>query len=157
MQINALVLPDNLYNIVFGENENAELFKRWLDLKSFRVGRYRDIWLDMTAKNKGRIILLTRNGGGNREYQKDAIESLRGHALYIKDYDEEYDPTYAIFEFSIPPENMQHANRLRIPRPKSFQARWEDFHQEMNSMSKKDILKDPRTSAFAGFIKEQFS
>lgn len=50
------------------------------------------------------ISLYTRIGGGNRENYQEEIKELRSHPNYIKDYDDDFDSTFATFQFSIPEE-----------------------------------------------------
>ena len=50
------------------------------------------------------ISVYTRVGGGNREYYAKEINELRSHPDYIKDYDDDFDSTFATFQFSIPKE-----------------------------------------------------
>lgn len=78
-----------------------------LKLSDYDTGRYRDMYL---SKDGTRIILLTRNGGGNREWQEDSIKSLQSHPLYRKDRDCDWDETYAEFFFTVPEE---HADRCK--------------------------------------------
>lgn len=50
------------------------------------------------------ISVYTRVGGGNREDYQDRIDELRKHPNYIKDYDDDFDSTFATFVFSVPDE-----------------------------------------------------
>lgn len=92
----------SLYGMLFGKGVNSE--RLWdilnLDDDAYDVGRYRDISLV-----NGKIILLTRNGGGNREDHENSFESLRRHPNYVNDWDCYWDCTYAEIEFSIPEEH----------------------------------------------------
>jgi hypothetical protein len=56
---------------------------------------------DLSAKV---ISVYTRVGGGNREDYQNEIDELRSHPNYIKDYDDDFDSTFATFQFSIPKE-----------------------------------------------------
>lgn len=69
--------------------------------KYYTSGRFRDIYLN---EDGTRIILYTRNGGGNRESYPHIFSILASHPNYITNYDDDFDCTYASFEFSIPDE-----------------------------------------------------
>jgi hypothetical protein len=92
----------SLYRMLFGgggEAQDQRCPSLWniLDLDNYEVGRYRDIYV-----REGKIILLTRNGGGNREEYKQCFKSLRKHPNYLDDWDCDWDRTYAEISFSIP-------------------------------------------------------
>jgi len=91
----------NMYTLIFGENDNAKLLMKILDIDQasgkWHSGRYRDCYLQ-----DNKIILYTRNGNGNREdYFPNEIVN---HPNYITDYDDDFDQTYCYIEFSIPEE-----------------------------------------------------
>lgn len=88
-----------LYNSMFGTNEHAGLITTILQARQrFEVGRFRDAFVEADGE---RILIRihTRNGGGNREDQVDAIESMQEHPWYVRDADDNYDYTYADFYF----------------------------------------------------------
>lgn len=72
-----------------------------IEKKYYTSGRFRDIYLN---EDSSKIILYTRNGGGNRESYPHIFEVLATHPNYITNYDDDFDFTYAYFEFSIPEE-----------------------------------------------------
>lgn len=109
--------------MLFGQAPWAPALLKILDLEPASVPRYRDAYL---SEDKQRIIIYTRTGGGNRDYY-DSEQScrdsypeyftnpdeaptgpwnsdLRGHPLFVSDYDDDFDSTYAYFEFNIPEE-----------------------------------------------------
>lgn len=88
-----------MYNMLFGVNEYAEIFLRMLDLTKEDCGRFRDCYL---SEDGTKIIIYTRNGGGNREDYQYIFDELSKHENYICDYDDDFDCTYASIEFSIP-------------------------------------------------------
>ena len=57
--------------------------------------RLRDVYL---SKDRTRVVIFTRIGGGNRSYHAPAITKLRNFKGYITDYDDDLDNTYASFE-----------------------------------------------------------
>lgn len=80
--------------------EGQALMKEAKDLGYFPIGRFRDIYFENEGTPK--IILYTRNGGGNREYYQYVFDLLENHPLYITDYDDDFDSTYAYIEFKAP-------------------------------------------------------
>ena len=90
----------SLYNFLFGINENADILLGVIGgLSMSDFGRFRDIYLNP----EGTIItVLTRLGGGNREPYIDTINKIKENDNYIKDYDDDFDSTYAYFEFKVP-------------------------------------------------------
>lgn len=50
------------------------------------------------------ISVYTRVGGGNRDDYENEINELRSHPNYIRDYDDDFDSTFATFLFSVPKE-----------------------------------------------------
>ena len=86
-----------MYNMLFGENELADDLLKMLNLTKEDCGRYRDCYLDEKGE---KIIVYTRNGGGNREYYEEVFDKLSSHTNYLCDYDDDFDCTYASIEFS---------------------------------------------------------
>lgn len=89
----------SLYSMLMGENKDADIFLKGLNLKRNDFERYRDAYLNSDGT---KIIIYTRLGGNNREYYTERILDLRMHDLYLEDYDDEYDNTYAYFVFKVP-------------------------------------------------------
>ena len=65
--------------------------------------RLRDVYL---SKDKTKVVIFTRIGGGNRSYHTPAITKLRNFKGYVTDYDDDFDNTYAYFEYQIPQEKL---------------------------------------------------
>ena len=65
--------------------------------------RLRDAYL---SKDKTKVVIFTRIGGGNRSYHTPAITKLRNFKGYVTDYDDDFDNTYAYFEYQIPQEKL---------------------------------------------------
>jgi len=106
----------SLYNQLFGTNPISDILLSVLNMNREDTGRFRDCFLN--AKGD-RILVYTRNGGGNRQHYDDSENAkqegehcdctgctmmyhLPSHPNYIKDWDDSYDSTYAIAEFSVP-------------------------------------------------------
>ena len=91
----------SLYNLLHGMNYLTPILLAILDIDQeegkWGSGRFRDIYLN---KDGTKIILFTRNGGGNRDsyFPYD----IRNHPNYLNDYDDDFDCTYAYIEFSVP-------------------------------------------------------
>jgi hypothetical protein len=102
---------------MFGEHAEGEILVKILEVSAtgpFRVGRYRDAWVEAQG-DVPTIRVHTRNGGGNRECWNDAcddmadvhvedclcwaIASLQAHPWYVRDEDDDFDSTYADFYF----------------------------------------------------------
>ena len=60
----------SLYNALFGTNAFAGLILSMLGEK-FNPGRFRDAHIDRSEEGDPRIVIYTRNGGGNRECWSD--------------------------------------------------------------------------------------
>lgn len=54
------------------------------------------------SKDKDIICILTRLGGGNRLQYSGEIKRLQQMPGYIEDYDDKFDPTYAMFVYQVP-------------------------------------------------------
>ena len=102
-----------MYNTVVGRRPHAGVLLFMLG--NPKVPRLRDCYLDAD----GNIAILTRTGGGNREFYEKAQhtgedchpcepyegpwnEDLRAIPGYLRDEDLDYDSTYACFHFSPP-------------------------------------------------------
>jgi hypothetical protein len=106
----------SLYNAIFGVDVAAPAVLAALQIRPNQIPRVRDLW-----KKDGKLVIYTRTGGRNRAYF-DSAESrkrespeatdeelagpynddLRALPGFLRDYDDEYDTTYALFEFEIP-------------------------------------------------------
>ena len=92
-----------LYNTLFGHNPACVFIAPMLTDKNPEkfFPRFRDCWVSDDGE---RIEVFTRVGGGNREYYDEEIEALRAMPTYVKDYDDDFDCTYATFVFDVPDE-----------------------------------------------------
>ncbi len=87
-----------LYTMVFGVNKLAGPLLAGLQIDHKEVPRFRDCFLSA----EDTIVVYTRSGGGNREAYKEENEAMRRRAGYLRDEDDSYDSTYALFHFAIP-------------------------------------------------------
>lgn len=94
----------SLYNMLHGYEPGAAIYLAALQIDPAQVGRFRDCYLKKEADGTPRIVIYTRTGGGNREHYETDNAWLQSHPLYLKDYDDAMDCTYAHFEFKVPDE-----------------------------------------------------
>jgi len=107
------------YNVIFGVNPDTPIILAALELDLEKIGRFRDVWVE-----KDCIAIYTRLGAGNAQcwcnsedvkknphpldpnHASDCfvpnIKYLQKHPLYIRDEEDEFDPTYRTFCFKIP-------------------------------------------------------
>lgn len=110
----------SLYNMVNGANQLAPLAltllaSDWLPgnddfgmrqgayMSGDRVefGRVRDAEFVQQADVLS-IVVLTRNGGGNRPEYQGVLDDLKQHPWWTRDEDDEFDPTYCWVWFTVP-------------------------------------------------------
>jgi len=148
----------SLYNMLFGMNPLTPILLAVLDLDQkngqWRTGRFRDIYYD---KEKEKIVLYTRNGGGNREHYNDESEPgpkctctgctithhLPKHPNYLRDYDDDFDCTYAYVEFSVP-ERYKAALDELVTKSKieNVNEKFERVLNKMKNMTPEEMKKD---------------
>lgn len=87
----------SFYNILFGSNNLSHVLLATIGLTVNDVPRFRDCYL-MGDK----IVIYTRTGGGNREEYDSENSDLVNNPYYHDDYDDDFDSTYAYFEFNFP-------------------------------------------------------
>ena len=92
-----------LYNMLAGWNPACVLLAPMLTDENPQgfFPRFRDCWL---SDSGDAIEIFTRVGGGNREDYECEIEALRDMPTYQRDYDDDFDCTYATFVFGVPEE-----------------------------------------------------
>lgn len=125
----------NLYNMLFGSNPAGPLVLATLDLTPDEVGRYRDCYVGRDDAGEYRIVVHTRNGGGNREDYQDVLDALAEHPLYQYDEDADFDCTYADIYFSLPGDYADDlralADRQEFVAPsEKWQALFRTLHPE---------------------------
>lgn len=118
----------SLYNTLFGMNEEAVVLLGMIGLDKEYFKRFRDIEL---IEKGTKIRVFTRLGGGNREDYKSEWEKIRKHELYIKDYDDSFDETYAYIEFNILDKYKETARKMFKEEPQSFEDK---FKKELEDM-----------------------
>jgi hypothetical protein len=123
-------INNGLYNMLFGENENADILLEFLKLNRAIFGRYRDCYLNHDGS---KIIVLTRCGGSNRDDYDEVFTMARSHDLYLTDYDDPIDETYCYFEFGVPYKFEGQCKKLANGQePLTVGERFEKEAEEMN-------------------------
>ena len=138
----------SLYNILFGENEEAHVLLGMIGVNKEYFDRYRDIEL---IENGTKIRVFTRLGGGNRPDYKETWDKIRNHNLYIKDYDDDFDCTYAYIEYKIPEQFKETAKKMFKGEPVSFSDK---FNKELEEMNKEGSESYERAKEIAAKIEE---
>lgn len=119
----------SLYNQLFGTNEDTPILLGMLGVNKDFFYRFRDIFL---CNDGNSIKVYTRTGGGNRKEYKENWKEIRNHNLYIKDYDDDFDETYAYIEFNIPEKYKKTAKKMFKGEPITVE---EQFKKECKEMS----------------------
>jgi hypothetical protein len=126
----------SLYNIVHGVNPFAGAWMMALQLKPISVGRFRDCYLQRSGDGL-EIHVFTRNGGFNRSDYEAITAQLQAHKLYVRDFDEEFDSTYATYVFRVPEEILQYVAQIVQMNPEAVPdlpgKRFADFMQLMQT------------------------
>lgn len=156
----------SFYNMLFGKNPMSSILLKMLDLTEASVGRFRDAYLN---EDGTRIIILTRNGGGNRGHWEDddAPEGpdchcpgcvmeydMPKHPNYITDYDDDFDRTYAYIEFSIPEKFKEFCNisAKEMPPQATFKEKFDRTIKEIKTMTPEEMRKDERFKQVIGML-----
>jgi hypothetical protein len=133
----------SLYNAIYGVNPATFFLLPMLGKRPDEYPRFRDCFiggLENTDENdqfgipkkktthEKVISIYTRVGGGNRETYENEIEELRKMPNYIKDYDDDFDSTFATFVFSIPEKWKTDFEKLTGGKAKEIS---DDYKQEL--------------------------
>ena len=89
----------SLYNLVNGMNVACVTIMPMLGRKMNEYPRFRDCFVT----EEGNIAIYTRVGGGNRNCGFGE-EALYEDKNFLKTYDDDFDTTYATYEFKVPEE-----------------------------------------------------
>lgn len=122
--------------------EGDQFIKECQDNKIWMSGRFRDIYIN---EDGSEIILYTRNGGGNRYQYFYIFEILKKHPNYLRDWDDDFDSTYAYIAFSIPDDfRMLISTMTTGEKPMTIGEKFNNTIEEMEKMSKDQFESDPR-------------
>ena len=143
----------SMYNLLHGVNPLAPVLLKILGITEEDCGRFRDIHLN---EDGTKIILYTRNGGGNREDHQHIFDKLRKHPGYLKDYDDNFDNTYAYIEFTVPVQYLAYAKILakKLGKPETVHEKFQRVMQEIEDMPQEKLENDPRFKPITDILKK---
>lgn len=133
----------SLYNLLFGVNPDAGELLKMLDLTTDDFGRFRDAYLN---EDGTKIIVYTRCGGGNREDYQYVFTTMADHDEFITEYDDDFDCTYAYFEFRVP-KRFERQAKLMCNKEKP-----ETIHEKFTKANE-DMEKNGKDSEYAKKMK----
>jgi hypothetical protein len=97
----------SLFNAVAQFNRIAPLLMQGMEWTPETFPRFRDCYPDISDRNDPKVIVLTRTGGGNREYYEKENEAIREMAGFVSDKDDDFDSTFAHWSFRPVSENAK--------------------------------------------------
>ena len=136
----------SLYNMLFGTNEDAPALLGMIEVNKEYFDRFRDVELTQEGKV---MRVFTRLGGGNRVNHKETWKKIRNHKLYIKDYDDSFDETYAYIEFRVPEKFLETTKKMFKGEPESFETK---FKKEIEDMDKPGTKASENAEKIANII-----
>ena len=74
---------------------------------------------------------IQEHGGENRKDFKENWVIIKRNPLYIKDFDDEFDETYAYIDFNIPEKYKETAKKMYIKEPLTVHELFEKECEEM--------------------------
>ena len=118
--------------------------------------RFRDCFLEkrkwkltkdqfpIVAPEKGdstlNIFIFTRVGGGNRESYEKEIKEMQNQKGYIRDFDDDFDCTYATFVFKVPREFKNDVELINKGKLKETSEKYKKYI--INFWKEKSKVKD---------------
>lgn len=152
-----------MYNMLFGKNPASRLLLAMLNLAEPDVGRFRDCYLRRGARGADApssdeelyIVIYTRNGGGNRDDYEEVTAALQALPTYVDDYDDDFDCTYASYEFKVPEAFKATAEELASLGASSAVSPEEKFKTLIENLQNKDS-NDPAVKRAMEVGKEIF-
>lgn len=99
----------SLYNMLFGEGNDADFLLKLLGKDRGDFGRFRAVYV-----TEDHIVVHTRNGGGNRDDYEDVFDEMSDHPLYSHDADDSFDCTYADIYFKHPAEYSELLKEMAV-------------------------------------------
>ncbi len=144
----------SLYNMLHGVNPLAGVLLKILGVSPDLVPRFRDCYF-----NGEHIVIYTRTGGGNRDWYDEPNadntdgpwnSDLRELSGYLRDEDDDYDSTYALFYYSVPEQFGYLMDKLQSMAQKETQSeRWEASLDRIKTAGADDPLVQRMTAAFS--------
>lgn len=121
-----------LYNMLFGRNPVSSYLLAFLGItqetaEQYPLGRIRDVYTNDAAD---RIFIFTRNS--DYEEYSHVDEALAKHPNFVRKFLDDFDRTYATYEFTVPPEYQEAINTIaensdNTPPMEKFQKLMADF------------------------------
>ena len=143
-----------MYNALFATNNDSDELLSMLDLTKDEFKRYRDCYLSKDGKS---IIVYTRLGGGNRPDYQEVYKQIKKHPYYIKDYDDDFDSTYASFEFIIPEKHKERvAEIFKTTDTTTGAEKFQELFTAMDKDMDKALNDNPRVKRFTENLIKQF-
>lgn len=133
----------SLYNSLFGENPESHVLLGMIGVNKEYFDRYRDVEL---IHDGTKIRVMTRLGGNNRYGHQETWDKIRRHGLYLGDYNDGFDETYAYIEYKIPEQFKETAKKMFKGEPISFA---EKFNKELEDMNKEGTEAYKRSKKLA--------
>jgi len=129
----------SLYNMLFGVNRFAPLLVKMVGLDLKEIPRFRDAYIQVEEdKGTKRIVVHTRTGGGNREAYHELNETLKTE-VFLFDRDDDFDPTYANWFYSIPEKWKDIVDYIAKINPRvPPDQRWQDLLEKLKAGDKED-------------------
>ena len=123
----------SLYNMVNGMTPAVFFVLPMLGKHPNAYPRFRDCFIsdEEHPQYDDHIHVYTRVGGGNRESYQDAIDELRAHPLYVTDFDDSFDSTFASFVFVVPDEWRADFERFKALKFSEFSHEYQQRLREM--------------------------
>lgn len=118
----------SLYNMINGVNPATFFFLPMLGKHPDQYPRFRDCFIGTLenseetdqfglpkkkTSDEDLISVYTRVGGGNREDYVDEIQELQNMPEYVRDFDDDFDSTFATFIFSVPEKWKDDFEKIR--------------------------------------------
>lgn len=122
---------DDWGELDLSSTEGIALMNEAKEMGYYPSGRFRDIYFQNEEGEHPKIILYTRNGGGNRDYYDWVFELLSDHPLYITDYDDDFDSTYAYIEFKAPDSIIKFFEGIKTGKIPNVSEKFKNEIKEM--------------------------
>lgn len=142
----------SLYNLLFGVNQYAGVLLDMLNLKPDDFGRFRDAYLNADGT---KIIVYTRCGGSNREEYDYVFAEMAEHDQFITEYDDDFDCTYAYFEFKVPEKFLKQTKLMANgEKPETIHEKFTKATKDIENNPDSEYLK--KMKPMMDKIKEAF-
>ena len=116
----------SLYNMMNGFNPACVLIMPMLGRNQDEYPRFRDCFVT----EEGNIAIYTRVGGGNRNCGYGE-EELYKDENFIKTYDDDFDCTYATYEFKVPDKWKEDFERIMNGKQSEVSDEYADIVKNM--------------------------